>query len=381
MENLVIESAFWRGRRVFLTGHTGFKGSWCSLMLSRLGAETTGYALAPPTQPALFDLASVGDLIEDLRGDIDDLAALKSAMRASEPEIIIHMAAQPLVKAGYADPISTYRTNVMGVVNLLEAVRATPSAKVVLNITTDKCYDNRDWARGYRESDQLGGRDPYSNSKACAELVTAAYRASFFPGVAIASARAGNVVGGGDFAADRIVPDAVRAFVAQRALEVRFPKAVRPWQHVLEPLSGYLMLAEQAFRHGGAFADAWNFGPDGQSEQGVRGAVAAFHCGLGLRRALGAGSQRPSARGQSAAVGFDEIAGKARVAPVLSFDEMVEWTADWYRAHARGADMRTLTLTQVDSYLGQCVRLISPFPTSADSPAFEDQQDAAKRIA
>jgi CDP-glucose 4,6-dehydratase len=381
MESLVIDSSFWRRRRVFLTGHTGFKGSWLSLMLARLNAETTGYALAPPTDPALFDILQVADVIEDRRGDVDDLDALRSAMVEADPEIVIHMAAQPLVKLGYADPVSTYRTNVMGVVHVLEAARVCKSVKVVLNVTTDKCYDNRDWIWGYRETDALGGRDPYSNSKACAELVTAAYRASFFgEGVAIATARAGNVVGGGDFAADRILPDAVRAFTEGRPLDVRFPKAVRPWQHVLEPLSGYLMLAEQAFRHGADFAEGWNFGPGGDSEQDVEALLTRFI------EAWGQGARwtpdRCAHKHEANLLRLDTTKAREKLGwrPLLDFNEMVDWTARWYRAHARGADMRALTYDQIDAYLGQRVRLTSPF-TAPALRGDQDRQDAAQRIA
>ena len=357
MENLVIDSSFWRGRRVFLTGHTGFKGSWLSLMLSRLDARTTGYALAPPTDPALFDILQVADVIEDRRGDVDDLDALRSAMVEADPEIVIHMAAQPLVKLGYADPVLTYRTNVMGVVHVLEAARVCDSVKVVLNVTTDKCYDNRDWIWGYRETDALGGRDPYSNSKACAELVTAAYRASFFgEGVAVATARAGNVVGGGDFAADRILPDAVRAFTEGRPLDVRFPKAVRPWQHVLEPLSGYLMLAEQAFRHGPDFADSWNFGPGADSERDVEALLTKFIAAWDQGESRGARwtPDRAAHKHEANLLRLDTTKAREKLGwrPRLGFDEMVDWTARWYRAHARGAYMRALTFEQIDAFLG-----------------------------
>ena len=357
MENLVIDSSFWRGRRVFLTGHTGFKGSWLSLMLSRLDARTTGYALAPLTDPALFDILQVADVIEDRRGDVDDLDALRSAMVEADPEIVIHMAAQPLVKLGYADPVLTYRTNVMGVVHVLEAARVCDSVKVVLNVTTDKCYDNRDWIWGYRETDALGGRDPYSNSKACAELVTAAYRASFFgEGVAVATARAGNVVGGGDFAADRILPDAVRAFTEGRPLDVRFPKAVRPWQHVLEPLSGYLMLAEQAFRHGPDFADSWNFGPGADSERDVEALLTKFIAAWDQGESSGARwtPDRAAHKHEANLLRLDTTKAREKLGwrPRLGFDEMVDWTARWYRAHARGADMRALTFEQIDAFLG-----------------------------
>lgn len=257
-----VNAAFWRGKRVFVTGHTGFKGSWLTLWLRQLGAEVTGFSLAPPTEPSLFEIARVHEGITDLRGDIRDAAALKQALVAARPEVVLHLAAQPLVRASYADPVGTYATNVMGVVHLLEAVRAAGCVRAVVNVTTDKCYENREWVWGYREDEAMGGHDPYSSSKGCAELVTSAYRRSFLhEGVAVASARAGNVIGGGDWAADRLVPDVLRAFAAGTPVVIRNPHATRPWQHVLEPLSGYLLLAERLHAQGQAFAEGWNFGP------------------------------------------------------------------------------------------------------------------------
>ena len=243
----MIDTAFWKGRKVFLTGHTGFKGSWLSLWLNQLGAEVTGYALDIPTKPSIFDDAEINTVIEkSITGDIRDIELLTNAMQQAEPEIVIHMAAQSLVRDSYVDPVGTYATNVMGTVNMLEAVRNIASAKAVLNITTDKCYENKEWIWGYREHEPMGGHDPYSSSKGCAELVSAAYRKSFLhdASIALATARAGNVIGGGDWAKDRIVPDAMRAFIKNEPLLVRNPTATRPWQHVLEPLAGYLMLSQ-----------------------------------------------------------------------------------------------------------------------------------------
>ncbi|MCA6112789.1 CDP-glucose 4,6-dehydratase [Bradyrhizobium cenepequi] len=262
-------SVFWAGKRVFLTGHTGFKGSWLALWLQHLGARVTGYALVPPpTTPSLFEVARVGAGMESILGDVTNYDHLISTLRSAEPDIVIHMAAQPLVRYSYANPVETYRTNVMGTVHLLQAVRHANSVRAVLNITSDKCYENREWIWGYRESDRLGGHDPYSNSKACAELAASAFRDSFFQlgrhvghAVALATARAGNVIGGGDWAQDRLIPDILRAVAAGEVVEIRSPTAIRPWQHVLEPLSGYLALAERLFTDGLAFADAWNFGP------------------------------------------------------------------------------------------------------------------------
>lgn len=375
-----MDPAFWLDRRIFLTGHTGFKGSWLSLMLSQLGARAVGYALAPPTSPSLFDIAAVGDCIEDRRGDIADLAALEAAMIAAEPEIVIHMAAQPLVREGYADPVATYRTNVMGSVNVLQAVRSTPSVKVALIVTTDKCYEDNDGAGAYRETDRLGGADPYSSSKACAEIVTSAYRTSFLAerGVIVATARAGNVIGGGDFAADRIVPDAVRAFTAGCNLEVRFPRAIRPWMHVLESLSGYLTLAERAFSQGADFADAWNFSPGGETQRDVQTLLQRFI------QAWGDGAHwtpdRKPQRREAAILRLDATKARDRLGwrPLLGFEEMVDWTAEWYRAHMRGADMRALTLQQIDAYRRAQATALQ---AAAKAEACEEKRDATERIA
>jgi len=385
VENLVISSAFWLGKRVFITGHTGFKGSWLSLMLSRLNARATGYALEPPTKPSLFTLANVGDHIEDLRGDVRDLAPLRAAMEAATPEIVIHMAAQPLVRESYADPVGTYATNVMGAVNVLEAARHVSSVRLVLVVTTDKCYENRDWVWGYRETDRLGGHDPYSNSKACAELVTSAFRDSFFgakQAVRILSARAGNVIGGGDFAADRILPDALRAIVAGRALKVRNVNAVRPWQHVLEPLTGYLLLIEKALtsarERAGAFDGGFNFGPGPDSEQSVERLLTHFLSAWGRD----AHWERDGANHPHEARLLRLDTAKARETlgwtPLLDFEQATQWTAQWYRAFVEGADMPETTLKQVDRYLGQRVRLTSPFtPASAKDIEHDERRSVA----
>jgi CDP-glucose 4,6-dehydratase len=379
VENLVISSAFWLGKRVFVTGHTGFKGSWLALMLARLNARATGYALEPPSTPNLFQLAGAGEFIDDIRGDVTDLDHLRTAMNAVAPQIVIHMAAQPLARAAYDDPVTTYATNVMGAVNVLEAARGAPSVRLVLIVTTDKCYENNEWVWGYRETDALGGRDPYSNSKACAELVTSAYRESFFSGARdarIISARAGNVIGGGDFAADRIVPDAARAFLAGRALDVRNPNAVRPWQHVLEPLTGYLMLIERALTDAKVMDGGWNFGPGPGSEQSVEALLRRFieAWGGGARWTEDTGAHPHEAR-------LPRLdTSKARESlgwtPLLDFEETAAWTAQWYRAFADRQDMIGVTLTQVDRYLGQRVRLTSPF-----TPAHvkEDGHEIVKR--
>lgn len=258
---------FWKGKRVFLTGHTGFKGSWLSIWLNMLGAEVTGYALKPSTSPALFDDASVEGSVESHIGDVRDLENLKKIMAAANPEIVIHMAAQPLVRYSYSHPVETYMTNVMGTVHFFEAVKICKSVRAVVNVTTDKCYENLERQLGYLEGESMGGYDPYSSSKGCSELVTSAYRQSYFglkndSQVFVGSARAGNVIGGGDWSEDRLVPDIVRSIVSGNECIVRNPKSIRPWQHVLEPLNGYLMLAEKLYRAGEPFAEAFNFGPE-----------------------------------------------------------------------------------------------------------------------
>jgi len=259
----MISAEFWKGKKVFLTGHTGFKGSWMSMWLSSMGAIVKGYALAAPSSPCLFEVAQVAALIESEVNDIRNYSALLQSMSNFAPDIVFHMAAQPLVRESYAMPLNTYEINIMGTVNLLEAVRQCPSVRAVVNVTTDKCYENKEWQWGYRENEPMGGRDPYSSSKGCSELVTSAYRDSYLlpSGVGVATARAGNVIGGGDWAADRLVPDILKAFEAGKPVVVRNPLATRPWQHVLEPLSGYLILAEKLFVEPSDFSSGWNFGP------------------------------------------------------------------------------------------------------------------------
>lgn len=265
----MVDPIFWKGKRVFLTGNTGFKGSWLSIWLESLDAEVFGYSLPPPTQPNLFELSGLNESMRSTQGDIRDLESLSQAMIDAKPDIVFHLAAQPLVRESYIDPVGTYATNVMGTVHLLEAVRKCLTVRAVVVVTTDKCYENHEWPWGYRENEPMGGYDPYSNSKGCSELVTSAYRQSFFNSrdygkkhqVALASARAGNVIGGGDFAKDRLIPDIIRAMQHNEQVVIRSPHSIRPWQHVLEPLSGYLILAEHLFEKGADFGEGWNFGP------------------------------------------------------------------------------------------------------------------------
>lgn len=353
LENLVTSQSFWLGRRVLVTGHTGFKGSWMSLMLQRLGAEVAGFALAPPTSsPALFELARVGGGMESRFGDIRDLDQVSAFVEEVRPEIVIHMAAQALVRESYESPVETYATNVMGSVHVLEAVRGIPQVRAVLNVTSDKCYENNEWAWPYRETDRLGGADPYSSSKGCAELVTSAYARSFLTaaGVAVATARAGNVIGGGDWAKDRIVPDAIDAFTGRKPLVVRNPQAVRPWQHVLEPLTGYLRLCELMIDNPSTYSQAWNFGPAVEDVQPV-GRVAEMLCARWGNGASWTASDSSEAH-EARLLRLDSSAARAELGwrPTWNFSDAIERTVEWYKAWAADGDVRELTLAQTDEY-------------------------------
>jgi len=352
-----MERAFWHKRRVLITGHTGFKGSWLSLWLARLGAEVTGYALAPPSEPSLFELAAVEDgLGASITADVRDGERLARAVEDAGPEVVFHLAAQSLVRESYRAPADTYATNVMGTVHLLEAIRRTPGVKAVVVVTSDKCYDNREWVWPYRENDPLGGHDPYASSKACAELVTAAYRASYFDDPAagdrpaIASARAGNVVGGGDWAADRLVPDVARAVAAGDVVHLRSPHAIRPWQHVLEPLAGYLLLAERLAGDGREWAEAWNFGPEERDARSVGWLVeqlaARWHGELRWTR------DERSHPHEAHTLKLDSSKARARLGwrPRLSLERALDWLVEWYRAHREGADLGALTRAQIARY-------------------------------
>lgn len=353
----MLKRSFWKGRKVFLTGHTGFKGSWLSLWLESLGATITGYALAPPTQPSLFEQAQIGLSIRSICADVRDFPRLSAALAECRPDVVIHLAAQSVVRRGYEDPIGTYSSNVMGTVHLLEAIRQLQLRCVVVNVTSDKCYENREWIWGYRENEPMGGRDPYSNSKGCSELVTAAYRDSFFPpesfqrhGVALASARAGNAIGGGDWTSDQLIPDLIRGFLAGDSCLIRNPSAIRPWQFILEPLGGYLLLAERLWEEPNCFASGWNFGP-AETEAKPVAWIADTLSGLWGN---GAAWELDTAVHPREAHFLRLDASRARACldwhPVLPLDLALRWIVEWYRAFQAGSDLRSLTQQQIERY-------------------------------
>lgn len=350
---------FYKDKRVLVTGHTGFKGSWLCLWLQSMGANVRGYALPPPTDPSLFDLANVAGGIASTIGDVRDLDGLCSTVDDFRPDIVIHMAAQALVRESYRDPVGTYATNVMGTVNILEAVRQAGNARALVVVTSDKCYENLEWAWGYRESDRLGGHDPYSNSKGCAELVTSAYRRSFFATTAagrrpcaVASARSGNVIGGGDFAADRLVPDLARAFAQGEKAVIRSPAAVRPWQHVLEPLSGYLLLARKLWEgDDGEFAAAWNFGPPEADVRDVQWVVQRFTELWGSDAAWSSESSNGPHEAGQLRLDCSKARSKLGWTPRLDLQTALTWTAEWYKAFCSApSSLRDLTLRQLTDY-------------------------------
>ena len=351
---MVVNPDFWRGKRVLLTGHTGFKGSWLSLWLQSMGAEVQGLALEPPTTPDLFTEARVGEGMASTIGDIRDYETVRAAMESFRPEIVIHMAAQPLVRLSYSEPVATYATNVMGTVHVLEAARHAGSVRAIVNVTTDKCYENKEWVWGYREDEPMGGHDPYSNSKGCSELVTSAYRRSFCQpkGIALASARAGNVIGGGDWAVDRLVPDILRAFEKDRPVTIRNPHATRPWQHVLEPLSGYLLLAQNLYGESGHhYAEGWNFGPHDEDARPVQWIVEHMVDAWGN----GASWQQDGGEHPHEAnyLKLDISKAKARLGwtPNWSLATALEKITAWHRAWLAGQDVQQLCQQQIAEYM------------------------------
>ncbi len=353
VEDMDLTRTFWNGRRVFVTGHTGFKGGWLSLWLSHMGAEVHGYALQPPTEPNFFRAAGIERRIASSRiADVRDQESLRTAMTASGAEIVLHLAAQPLVRHSYAAPAETYAVNVMGTVHVLEAVRTTSSVKAVVNVTTDKCYDNREWHWPYRENEPLGGVDPYASSKACSEILTAAWRASFLSqaGVGVATARAGNVIGGGDWAADRLVPDFLRAIDAGTPIRLRNPSAIRPWQHVLEPLSGYLQVAQTLYADPRSCAEAWNFGPQESDARPVSWLIE-FLCAASPG-ASWADDRTAEPLHEAGTLRLDSSKARARLGwrPRWSLQEALSATLAWHQAWRRAEDMASFSLAQIDAY-------------------------------
>lgn len=345
-----VDPAFWAGRRVFLTGHTGFKGAWLSLWLQSLGAKVTGFSNGVPTTPSLYELARVEDGMESAAGDVRDAAAIARALAGCEPEVVIHMAAQPFVRRSFAEPAATYETNVMGTVNLLEAVRGAAGVRAVVNVTTDKCYENREWEWGYREDEPMGGHDPYSSSKGAAELITSAYRRSFFSdpdGPRLASARAGNVIGGGDWGEDRLVPDLMRAALAGETAQIRNPNSIRPWQHVINPLGGYLVLA-QAIWEDPEQARGWNFGPSEEEARPVGWLIErlAELWPERVKWTLDAGPHPHEAN----YLKLDSSLARTRLGwrPLVTLEPGLTETAAWYRELGAGAEMRATTLAQLE---------------------------------
>jgi CDP-glucose 4,6-dehydratase len=349
MEALAVTASFWAGKRVLLTGHTGFKGGWLSLWLAELGADVHGFALQPPTTPSLFETARVASrLASSTIGDIRDSAAIAAAVRAVDPEIVLHLAAQPLVRMSYQDPVGTYATNVMGTVNLLEALRGENWVRAVVAVTTDKCYENDGRSQPYREIDPMGGHDPYSSSKGCAELVTAAYRRSFLHerGARVATARAGNVIGGGDWSADRLVPDFLRALDARAELVIRSPNATRPWQHVLEPLSGYLMLAQRLYEGDESLDGGWNFGPPVEDAKPVQWIVQRLCDSMpGSSWRIDPGEQPHEAQ----VLSLDSTKARTQLgwSPTWNVDRAIDRTIAWHRAWRARCDMQAVCIDHI----------------------------------
>jgi CDP-glucose 4,6-dehydratase len=348
----LIDTEFWRGKHVFLTGHTGFKGSWLSIWLQLMGAKLYGYALNPPTNPSLFTEANVGKGMSSIIGDIRNFQSLKEALENSKAEIVIHMAAQPLVRFSYMEPLLTYSTNVMGSVHLFEAIRQTGSVRAVVNVTTDKCYENKEWIWGYRENEELGGYDPYSNSKACSELVTSAYRQSFFQqnNIALASARAGNVIGGGDWALDRLIPDTLSALEQNKPVIIRSPSAIRPWQHVLEPLAGYLMLAQQLYENGSVFAEAWNFGPQQEDAKSVEWIVDELVKKWGNGASWELDSSEKVHEATYLKLDISKAKDQLRWKPQWTLLEALDMIVKWHKKWLNHEDMRMVCIDQIQSY-------------------------------
>ncbi len=347
---------FWQGKKILLTGHSGFKGTWLSLWLNKLGAEVIGYSIDPPSEINMFDLVNLKNQVKSIYGDVNDLEKLNQVIKNEKPEILIHMAAQSLVRKSYENPKETFMTNVMGTVNILEAVRASGSIKVVVNITSDKCYENKEWLWGYRENDSMGGYDPYSSSKGCSELVTSAYRQSFFNSsndIALASCRAGNVIGGGDFAIDRLIPDIVRSAINNQVLQIRNPQAIRPWQHVLEPLSGYMTLIQKMYEAKNSFSEAWNFGPKDSDVKSVQWILENFSDYWEKKDKKISwkvdGNENPH-EAKLLKLDCSKSNIKLNWSPKFTIHEALEMSVDWYHAYKNKENMNNFTLNQIDKY-------------------------------
>ena len=353
----ILFNDIYRGKRVLITGHTGFKGSWLSLLLNELGADVYGFALDPPTSPSLYKEAKIDELVTSYIGDVRDLDYLTKAIQEVQPEIVFHMAAQPLVRESYKIPVETYSTNVMGTVHLLEACRRTSSVKAIVNVTTDKCYENKEWHWGYRENEPMGGYDPYSNSKGCSELITSAYRNSFFNpseyknhGVAVATARAGNVIGGGDWAEDRLIPDFIRAISKGEKVRIRSPFAIRPWQHVLEPLSGYLRLAELLYTEGPKFAQAWNFGPynhDARNVEWITKTICEF---WGDEASFEIDKKPQPHEANYLKLDCSKANAELNWFPKWDIQTTLKSIVDWNKAYLNNEDIREVTKRQIHQY-------------------------------
>lgn len=358
VQPLSIDPIFWNGKRVFLTGHTGFKGGWLSLWLSSMGAKVTGFALAPNTSPNFYEVVGVeGELEKSHIADIRDLKKLQDAMRDAQPEIVIHMAAQPLVRYSYDNPVETYATNVMGTVHVLESIRALACVRAAVIVTTDKCYENQEWVWGYRENEPMGGHDPYSNSKGCAELVTSAYRQSYFSPeqyekhrVAIGSARAGNVIGGGDWSQDRLIPDAIQAFESNQPLMIRNPLATRPWQHVLEPLSGYLVLAQALYEQGAKFDGAWNFGPRDEDARTVQEVVNLLIESWDTTASWMQDEKEQPHEAHALKLDCSKAHQYLKWSAKWNLEAAISQITQWHKALHQNSNMREISLSQIDDY-------------------------------
>lgn len=351
----MINESFWKGKKVLITGHTGFKGAWLSIWLNKLGADVTGYALMPPTNPSLFDLCRLDKDFPSVIGDVRDKENLRKTIIEANPDIVIHMAAQTLVKKSYLNPVETYETNVLGTVYLLDAIRECNNVRVIINVTTDKCYENREWVWGYRENDPLGGSDPYSNSKACSEFVTDSFKQSFFPlekfhehGVAIATSRAGNVIGGGDWAENRLIPDIFYAISKKELLNIRYPNATRPWQHVLEPLSGYLILAEKLYLNGKVYSSAWNFGPNRENNKTVKWIVEYLAGKLTFDYKV----ETNSFQKESHFLMLDSSKAIHNLGwqPKWGIEKTLDLIIEWYEGYKNPYNIKDVCLNQIKSY-------------------------------